>query len=229
MEIANKCNAIGCNSPAVATGLCNKHYLRYQAHGELEPLRLKGHGVRTTHPLYEAWGNLLRTRKKQMCQSWQDDFWQFAADIGEKPKDILRPSIQKKDPEKPLGPGNWYWRVPADPVAAKSKREYMRNWTQRMRDRDPLYWKDWDLKRHYGVSLEWYTTKLKEQNGVCAICKQPETKKIAGSLPALAVDHCHDSLEVRGLLCSNCNRGIGHLKHDIKILEAAIEYLRRKE
>jgi hypothetical protein len=101
----------------------------------------------------------------------------------------------------------------------------MRKWSQRLRDRDPLYWKNDHLKRHYGVTLEWYEAKLKEQNGVCAICKRPEDKSIGGKVLSLAVDHCHDSKDVRGLLCQVCNRGIGFLQHDINILKAAIAYL----
>ena len=39
------------------------------------------------------------------------------------------------------------------------------------------------------------------------------------------VDHCHESGQVRGLLCTNCNMGLGKFKHNIKWLIAAIEYL----
>lgn len=42
----------------------------------------------------------------------------------------------------------------------------------------------------------------------------------------LAVDHCHTTGKIRGLLCNRCNRGIGFLQDDIQILEKAIEYLR---
>jgi hypothetical protein len=42
----------------------------------------------------------------------------------------------------------------------------------------------------------------------------------------LAVDHCHDSNRVRGILCGNCNRGIGAFDHDPSRLAAAAEYLK---
>lgn len=68
---------------------------------------------------------------------------------------------------------------------------------------------------------------LEEQNGVCAICRQPETVKRNDKVRLLAVDHCHDTTKVRGLLCAGCNIMIGHADHNIDILTRAIDYLRR--
>lgn len=63
------------------------------------------------------------------------------------------------------------------------------------------------------------------QGGVCAICHKPETATRRGKLKALAVDHCHDTGLVRGLLCVECNTGIGKLREDTAILRSAIRYL----
>jgi len=79
------------------------------------------------------------------------------------------------------------------------------------------------LKRKYGMTLEDYDDLLKTQNGACAICQQSEPINSR----RLAVDHDHITGEVRGLLCSQCNRGIGYLKDDPDILEAAAQYLRK--
>jgi Recombination endonuclease VII len=57
---------------------------------------------------------------------------------------------------------------------------------------------------------------LAEQAGVCAICSL--------DLP-LSIDHDHVTGEVRGLLCSNCNLGIGNLRDDPEIIGSAIRYL----
>lgn len=61
------------------------------------------------------------------------------------------------------------------------------------------------------------------QDGLCAICKAPETPEPKGNLH---VDHDHTSGRVRGLLCFPCNAGLGSFKDDIERLEAAIEYLK---
>ena len=78
-----------------------------------------------------------------------------------------------------------------------------------------------------GISFDDYLTMLKEQNGVCKICKQPETTSNghSGKIKDLAVDHCHTSGKVRGLLCSSCNSGLGLFKDDVSVLKSAIEYL----
>lgn len=82
------------------------------------------------------------------------------------------------------------------------------------------------LLKKFGISLEQYNQMHSEQNGVCKICKQPETHKRNGVLKALAVDHCHKTGKVRGLLCCDCNTGIGKLKDSIDVLLSAVQYLK---
>ena len=85
-------------------------------------------------------------------------------------------------------------------------------------------------KNKYGLTLEQYNSLLKKQNHVCAICNLPETSKHTnGTLKNLAVDHCHTTKEIRGLLCDNCNRGLGYFKDNAKSLKTAIEYLKTKK
>lgn len=78
------------------------------------------------------------------------------------------------------------------------------------------------LQRAYGISYQQYLEMLDAQDGKCAICGTEDT----GKRKAFAVDHCHECGEVRGLLCSNCNTGIGNLREDIEIMERAIAYVR---
>ena len=82
------------------------------------------------------------------------------------------------------------------------------------------------FKRKYGITLEQRDKMIKEQNGTCLICKDILTLEGKGGC---VVDHCHETGEVRGILCSPCNSGIGHLKDDVSLLYAAIEYLKREE
>jgi recombination endonuclease VII len=70
----------------------------------------------------------------------------------------------------------------------------------------------------YGLSIEAHDSLLATQNNCCAICEGRFTKPPH-------VDHCHKTGEVRGLLCSNCNTGIGNLRDDPALLRKALEYL----
>ena len=73
----------------------------------------------------------------------------------------------------------------------------------------------------YGLTVSGYDELLVLQGGRCAICftLPPDLG------PVLHVDHCHKSGRVRGLLCHNCNTGIGSLREDPDILRSAISYL----
>lgn len=80
--------------------------------------------------------------------------------------------------------------------------------------------KEIKLKKLYGLTLADFNEMLVAQNGVCAICREPSSK-------TLSVDHCHKTGVIRGLLCSNCNRGIGFLKDSQDILFSALNYLNK--
>ena len=83
----------------------------------------------------------------------------------------------------------------------------------------------------YGLTTEDYNKLVAKQNFVCAICKQPETA-IDGATQetkVLSIDHCHNSKKVRGLLCGKCNFGLGKFNDDVKLLEAAINYLKEND
>jgi hypothetical protein len=78
------------------------------------------------------------------------------------------------------------------------------------------------LINNFGINADQYEAILKEQNGVCAICYQPEPCN-----RMLAVDHCHCSLKVRGLLCTNCNMAIGKFKENVEFIKNAVQYMER--
>jgi len=93
-------------------------------------------------------------------------------------------------------------------------------------ENNPLAKKEQDMKRTYGITLDDYDRMLKSQNNRCAICNGTETGRIASKY--LAIDHCHTTGKVRGLLCFTCNTAIGHMKDDVELLEKAIAYLGEK-
>ena len=86
------------------------------------------------------------------------------------------------------------------------------------------YHRDWKLKKTYGISIEDYENMLADQDGRCAICSLEEKHAPYG---VLSVDHCHDSGDVRSLLCNPCNAGLGLFKENQDFLANAITYLKR--
>jgi hypothetical protein len=77
------------------------------------------------------------------------------------------------------------------------------------------------------LTVEEYNRMNFKQNGLCAICGKKETRTSRNNIICnLAVDHCHITNIIRGLLCHNCNVGLGHFKDRIDLLEKAIVYLK---
>ena len=86
------------------------------------------------------------------------------------------------------------------------------------------------LRKRYGLSLDAFYEILHVQDYKCKICgdgivctgKKPVPHNVAN------VDHDKMTGKVRGLLCGSCNRAIGLLRHDERILASAIVYLTPK-
>lgn len=111
----------------------------------------------------------------------------------------------------------------------KNKQDYRKRHRQKLASKQRQWVKDNPekvvdgmLKANFGISLSEYQERLSAQDGVCAICKRPET---AANKGRLAVDHSHDTGQLRGLLCSRCNNGIGQFQEDPQLLINAISYL----
>jgi len=86
--------------------------------------------------------------------------------------------------------------------------------------------RDYSLRSKYDLTLDEYNKLLAKQNGVCALCgsKENAIEKYHKGIKRLAVDHCHETNKIRGLLCSSCNIGIGNLKHNPELLRKAAIY-----
>lgn len=82
------------------------------------------------------------------------------------------------------------------------------------------------LKNTYGISLEDYQELFNKQQGRCAICGSSGFKMKVENRQSIVIDHCHENGHVRGLLCHNCNRGLGLFQDSPELLEKAIEYLK---
>lgn len=89
----------------------------------------------------------------------------------------------------------------------------------------PLYAREWMLRNKYNLSLEDYDRMFETQNGLCALCGNPETLTRNGVVKRLAVDHDHETNRVRALLCDNCNHGLGNFMDDPGLMRQAAEYV----
>ena len=78
---------------------------------------------------------------------------------------------------------------------------------------------DTDLEREYGITRPQWDLMLKAQDNRCKICRKEFDGKID-------VDHDHTTQVVRGLLCCDCNRGLGGFNDDPERMEDAADYVR---
>lgn len=93
----------------------------------------------------------------------------------------------------------------------------------RLPQRTPLAMRRVQLKK-YGLTLDQYDELSIQQGDVCALCGN-----VNKNGKRLFVDHNHKTGQVRGLLCNNCNSGLGFFRDNPQILANAIEYLKGTE
>jgi hypothetical protein len=221
------CTVDGCDKPHVAQGLCQMHYARMARHGDVVQTRDADWGAREKHPLYRLWNSQMRYKRSITDPRWHD-LWAFVEDLGNS-----RPApdyiLARLDEDKPFGPENIYWREPRRSGNSEQKkadaRGYMRQWRQ-TNLRDVL---GGELRKKYGIGMDDYDRMLDQQDGVCAICRNEETRvdHRTKKVSRLAVDHCHKTGAVRALLCHSCNGGLGRFSDNAGRLRAAAAYLER--
>lgn len=229
------CSAPECSKTNIfARGLCQSCYYRLRRNGTVQrknvqnigpcsmvdcgkPSFAKGmcahHYRKAQHPLDHLW-RILRSRNPGQYPPEWDHFDRFLEAVGERPGP--KHQFRRVRTDLPFSPDNFQWLAPLRPEQDDMTPEER-----------STYGREWHLQRKFNITGEEFARMLVAQGGVCATCKQPETHRYkSGKLKELAVDHDHQSLTVRGLLCFNCNQGIGRFKDDPDLLEAAAAYLR---
>lgn len=101
-------------------------------------------------------------------------------------------------------------------------REHYRQWQKEYGRRNKRKFKDYNLRRNYGITIEQFDELLKEQGGKCACCRSEHGDSRRTSLH---VDHCHITGDVRGLLCSECNLIIGRMRDSVGVAMDFAGYL----
>ena len=229
-HVRKLCTIPGCNDFSVARGLCEKHRTRLRNHGDPNvTLRPKDWGLKGKHPLYNAWIGKRRDAGIDLCGKWRNDFWAFVKDIGVRPDDG-KYKLSPIDRQQPLGPDNYEWVLCYSSANSEEARAKQRLAVKEWSRTNPEAVKNQSLRKQFGITIEQYRQMEHEQGGVCALCGQPETtihRNKKGEVQSLAVDHCHTTKKVRGLLCANCNKGLGCFGDSTERLQQAIDYLKK--
>jgi hypothetical protein len=152
-------------------------------------------------------------RGRHQIQTEWDDFWKFVEDVGDRPSEKHR--LAKIKEELGYTKGNLIWKEHIS--STEDRNKYARDW----RKANPEKVKNSELKKMFGITLEEYNSLRESQGYSCAICGKSEEDTHSD----LAVDHCHVSGKIRGLLCASCNMALGLLKDDKQLLQSAIKYL----
>jgi hypothetical protein len=164
-----------------------------------------------------VWKNLNRFNS---VLGWKN-FEQFCGDVTGIPK--TRYAMAPIDPERPIGPGNFKWSLPVD--SEVSTRDGLVAYHRANFEANSSYHRHKHLKKEYGADIGYERKLLVEQEGKCAICRKPEELTRNSGQRRLSLDHDHDTKALRGLLCGNCNHGLGYFDHNPDHLRAAADYI----
>lgn len=98
-----------------------------------------------------------------------------------------------------------------------------KQWNDENQDRLAWLHKMKNIEAKYGVTREWYEATLIIQDDACVVC----TQKFVGlrGVASPAVDHCHTTGKVRGIICNGCNAALGYAQDDPARLRALAGYL----
>lgn len=97
-------------------------------------------------------------------------------------------------------------------------------WRAKNPERNKQMQRDYKRSQKYGLTPDQYREMWQRAEGRCEICRRPLEQRKGG----VAVDHCHASGQVRGLLCSTCNQGLGFFADSPDLLTKAAMYIQRE-
>lgn len=127
---------------------------------------------------------------------------------------------RKNRPEEVRAKVNAYYQKTKDRQLELKRNNYAENESVRLKKRDR------DLQKAYNISIDDYLYLEEVQNNKCAICRGTQRNK---RTKYFDVDHSHKTGKVRGLLCTNCNQGIGKFQDNKELLLHAYNYLEDSE
>ena len=144
-----------------------------------------------------------------------------------------RKKYQQNNREKKFAYGRRYRQKNKERLAVQKLAYYQKNRAQILMKKKKYYQENRDmmvngeLLRSYGITTAQKAERIRSQNGKCAICE-----KELDMGRNTHVDHDHKTGKVRGILCDNCNKALGHIKDDLIIagrLQGYLIYYNQKE
>lgn len=106
----------------------------------------------------------------------------------------------------------------------EQNRERMKRWQNKNKGKWLRIRKNADLWKNYGITIGLRDLLFRQQGYKCAICGSMESGRKGADF---AVDHCHLTDQIRGILCHPCNAMLGYAKDNLETLRAAIKYIER--
>jgi Recombination endonuclease VII len=195
-----ECKEVGCHSPAYCRGLCNRDYQRWLGAQEPRPAVLTCRNCGTDFP-----NPVRQGPDRQFCSpQCKGKYW-----------GAERARQRAAAPPRPCGKCG-------APVTNRTGRAVCAacRVDDRSRPYRAAYMLEYTLRQH-GLTRADYERMIAAQDGRCAICRS-STPLGRGRWH---IDHDHVTGQVRGLLCNNCNRGIGYFGDDPEVIAAAARYV----
>lgn len=199
-----------CEFPVHCKGYCARHYWRYRKYGD--PLGgLSRRGARKA-PRYEETEDLENSKICSTCGK-RLPISAFNRDKSRKDGYQYRCKNCYRD---------WYNTRYATEKSFREKRS--QHFSKYYAEKYPTLQEQKNASKFlamYGITREQFAEMSTLQGDLCKICQKPPSGKTR-----LSVDHDHKTRKIRGLLCDNCNKGLGVFQDNPDLLAAAIEYLK---
>jgi predicted RNase H-like nuclease (RuvC/YqgF family) len=158
----------------------------------------------TTQQYYQDNKEKVKQKQKKYYEKNKETIKAKSKIYNNKPEIKLKNACYKENNKEKLQLQNKKWYLKNKEHVAKTNKIYR-------------------LKRKYNLTLEDWDNLLKSQNNQCKICSIDFSYDTHNTKPF--VDHCHNTNNVRGMLCHLCNAGLGYFKDNVDVLQKATKYL----
>jgi hypothetical protein len=163
-----------------------------------------------------AWERLQRSGRRHEWSSFE----QFFRDVGY--VDADESTVAALDESRPIGSTNFRWLLRPKGRFDRSTKDGSAAYARAYREANPGRWRHAHFKNNYGIDEIEYHRMLKENGDHSFICNQEPAQ-------GFVVDHNHDTEELRGLLCKQCNYAMGQFGDDPERLRRATEFLELRD